>query len=283
MRTVGTDHDKDLEPQRAGASRLSWGALAKTAAAVLVARAAQRVLGRPTRLTRTPEQGRLGGAVTAIPAPRRVERPAAEPRARDQRPPATDKHAPGAAPAPPQGALGTAKTAFKEFGKDNGTLMAAAVAFYILIALVPLVLVGIGIMGYVMADPEAQSKVLDFTARFMPGRSGILRDMVVSATEARQGLAGIGLITLLFTALGGFTALENAINVTWGTPNRNFLMSKLFALGMFVLIGALLILTIGISCVITWARAMPGVSWLGDSWVAAALGFGFLVPYTLYL
>jgi len=138
------------------------------------------------------------------------------------------------------------------------------------------VLVGIGIFGYFMSDPDAQSKVLDFTSRFMPGRSGILNDMVVSAKEARETLAGIGLIALLFTALGGFTALENAINVTWGTPNRNFLLSKLFALAMFVLIGALLILTIGISSAVTWARTMPGASWLGDSWVAAV--FGFTVP-----
>jgi len=169
----------------------------------------------------------------------------------------------------PKGLWPIAKTVFQEFGKDHGTLMAASVAFYLLISLVPLVLVGIAIFGFFMTDPEAQSKVLDFAAGFTPGRSDLLTDMVISAKDARQELAGLGLIALLLTALGGISSLETAVNITWGSPDRHFLISKLFALGMFLLIGSLLVLTIGLSSAVAWARSVPGGSWLSNSWVGS--------------
>jgi membrane protein len=264
------DRNPETEPTERP-HRPGWGELLKAAVVVYVAGAAQRVLSRPVPSPApVPEAGRRGGEVRAIPAGA-FPLPQEHAREEDNRT-ARPSHAEEPAPAP-TGVLAIARATFREFGQDNGTLMAASVAFYLLLSIVPLVLVGIAVFGFFMTDPDAQGRVLEFTNRFMPGRSGILQDMVLSAKEARQGLVGVGLGALLFTALGGFSALETAINITWGTPSRNFLMNKLFSLAMLLLIGSLLVLTVGISSVMAWARTIPGISWLTDNLLAAVLGF----------
>ena len=58
------------------------------------------------------------------------------------------------------GVWAVVKQTYQEFSKDNGTLMAAAVAFYILLSLVPMVLVALALFGWMRrrragANPSA--------------------------------------------------------------------------------------------------------------------------------
>jgi membrane protein len=250
--------------------RVNWGDVLKAFLAVRVATAAERVLSRPARAA-TPESGRLGGEVSGAtlsrPQPGRVE-----PRPRETERPA--------AAGVPQGVVPIAKRTFQEFSGDNGTLMAASVAFYLLLSLVPLALVGIAILGWVLGDAQAQNQVFSFLKGYFPAQFTMLKGLVLQVKESRGTIGLVGLGALLLTATGGFTTLETAINVAWNAPHRNFLLSKLFALGMMLVIGTLLVLSLGVTAIVGWAGHFAALSWLAHNTVAHLLAFVVSIAVT---
>src|SRR5262249_26293623 len=106
------------------------------------------------------------------------------------------------------------KQTYQEFSEDNGTLMAAAVAFYILLSLVPIVLLALSIFGYVLGNAHAHHQVMLFVHQFLPARDpreDVLAGAIEAVQRARSTIGLIGLVSLLLTALGGFQTLETAI------------------------------------------------------------------------
>jgi membrane protein len=255
------------EPQR-----VSWGDVAKAFLAVRVASAAERVLSRPARPRPVPESGWRGGEVSsstlARPMTGRAKGRGSEAA------PATSQAA------LPQGIVPVARRVFKEFGKDNGTLMAASVAFYLLLSLVPLALVGIAILGWILGDTQAQAQVFSFLKGYFPAQYSMLKGLVLQVKESRGTIGLVGIGTLILTASGGFNTLETAINIAWNAPNRNFLMSKLFALGMMFVIGTLLVLSLGVTAIVSWAGNFPSLSWLAQNIVAQILAFVISIGVT---
>src|SRR5262249_36526583 len=107
------------------------------------------------------------------------------------------------------------KLVFREFGKDNGSLMSAAVSFYLVLSLIPLVLVAVSVVGLVLRNSaHAQHAVMQFLGQFVAERRGqeLIQNTIQGIVEKRGLVGGIGLATLLLTATGGFATLETAIN-----------------------------------------------------------------------
>lgn len=189
------------------------------------------------------------------------------------------------------GLLGTAKRVFKEFGEDHGTLMAAAVAFYLMLSLVPLIVVGVAVFAYVMSDVEARRTVIQFASQYVPQQRELLETSIDAVQRSRGTIGTVGLLTLAFTGTSGFATLETAINTTWKAPNRSFLWNKVYSILMMFLIGVLLIASLGVTAVVGWAGAIPGLGWLEYSAVAKTLalvlsvaisGFMFTAIYKFF-
>jgi membrane protein len=176
--------------------------------------------------------------------------------------------------------MAIARQVFREYSADNGSLMAAAVAFYLLLSLIPLVLVGIAILGWVLGDVQAQKQVLQFLKGYFPAQFDLLRGLVLEVKQQRGTIGLVGVGTLLLTATGGFATLETAVNVAWGKPNRSFLMNKLFSLAMLFLIGTLLVLSLGVTTVLQWAGSFPSLAWLASSVVLQVVGYALSIAIT---
>ncbi len=165
------------------------------------------------------------------------------------------------------------KCVYGEFGRDNGPLMAAAVAFYGLLSFVPLVLVAVWALATWQGDSAlAQDRVFTFLDRMLPVERQTLRTLVQDILEQRGAIGLTGLGGLLLTSIGGFSTLESAINVIWSTPRRNVLMNKVFALAMLLVLGALLLASIVFSAAVQWAGALPFLGWLNRTEIVALLG-----------
>jgi len=169
-----------------------------------------------------------------------------------------------------------AKRTFREYGQDNGPLMAAAVAFYLLLSLVPLVLVAAAVIASVLGpDAQLREHVVVFLERFLPGsqfRSEI-RDWLNDLIHSRGQVGLVGLVGLVLTAAGGFATLETAINVAWGTPHRGVIMNKVFALGMVLMIGVLFLLSFLISLALQWADRVPVIHAVASNWGMQLTGY----------
>ena len=140
----------------------------------------------------------------------------------------------------------------EKYGRDDVGGQAAALAYYAIFSIFPLLLVTISLVGF-FVDPshfDVQQQLLSLVG------SPEVRDLITQTLEHfkanRVGAGLIGLGTLLFAATGIFAALDRAFDVIWerrGAEGRNLrqtvasgVLDRLVAFGL-LLGGAALILT----------------------------------------
>ena len=136
------------------------------------------------------------------------------------------------------------KGPFSKFFADRGTHLAAMIAYFALLSLVPLIFCALALLG-IASRPEESDYLVNELRKIFPG---LQVGDIVNAVEAIQNnaltLAIVGGTFLAWTSLSLFSVLESALNIVYGRPNRAFLHGKLLA---FMLTGgAVLTLVIGL-------------------------------------
>lgn len=163
-----------------------------------------------------------------------------------------------------------------EFKRDNGSLLAAALSFYGILSVFPLLLLTVSAAGFFLGQEAALAQVAAQLEAYLGAQAAPLVATLEEVVEARGVVGGVGLLGLLWAGLGGIATLERAINRTRHFPPRGLFRQRLFALGMLVLIGLLIVASIGITSLIAAAEALPGLAWLALPAVTNALGV--LIP-----
>jgi len=151
------------------------------------------------------------------------------------------------------------KEVFHQFGADNASLMAAALSFFTLVSLVPILLVGVALLGYFISSGEAQRRVIDLASNFMPALTASsslkkgLSDFLTSLITGPKATIGIiGLLGLIWSASALFLNLEVALNALLGvTHRRGFIQARLVALGTMLLLAVLLLGSVVITSVMS--------------------------------
>src|SRR5690349_5512805 len=89
-------------------------------------------------------------------------------------------------------------TTIREFGCDNGTLMAASVAFYLLLSLVPLMAVGVSVLASILGGSEGvRDHVLAFLNSYIAKpQQRAVRELLDGLIQNRAGI-GLGGLALL--------------------------------------------------------------------------------------
>jgi len=127
-------------------------------------------------------------------------------------------------------------TTVKEFGADNGRLMAAAVAYSLLFSLFPFALALISIAGFMMSSAEVENQVVTAMGNLIPVARGLIVNTLEGVIQAREATGVIALLALIWSALSFFDALRNSLNHAWGVPNSHtFIKGRLINVGMLVL------------------------------------------------
>jgi membrane protein len=101
--------------------------------------------------------------------------------------------------------------------------MGAALAFYTLLSLMPLLLVTIAIAGLVFGGRAAQTGVLGQIQLLIGAqRAQIVQTLLAGAQNRADGVAAtiLGFLTLMFGATGVLCELRDALNTIWGVPTR---------------------------------------------------------------
>jgi membrane protein len=123
----------------------------------------------------------------------------------------------------------------RNFFRDRCTHLAAMVAYYALLSLLPLLAIALAIIGW-FGRPDDSSTLIHELERIFPGTS--VANLVEIVQRLRQNATALGVIggaSLVWTSLGFLSALESALNIIYGVPNRPFVRQKLF---VFALVGA---------------------------------------------
>ncbi len=135
-------------------------------------------------------------------------------------------------------------------------MQSAALAFYTLFSMAPVLMVSVAIAGAVFGE-EATRAEIQAQVRILAGEesAAVVRQVLDSAARPDlTRLAGlVGAATLLFGATVVFGQLQQALNSVWGVEPRpgslvrNFLKKRLLSLGLVVVIGFLLLVSLVLS------------------------------------
>ncbi|HUZ84218.1 MAG TPA: YihY/virulence factor BrkB family protein [Gaiellales bacterium] len=178
-----------------------------------------------------------------------------------------------------------------KFVADRGPHLAAMVAYYALLSLVPFLFLSLALLG--LAGPvDARSSIVRELSRILPDQSvgDLLHAVQVVQGDART-FGAIGLLGMIWASLGFYSALESAFNVVWDVSNRGFLHQKWVtfvgvAVSLFVLFCSLVLATAATGWVqrhdaglfdIRWAAYAVGIA------VSATGTFTFLSAVYRYL
>ena len=153
------------------------------------------------------------------------------------------------------------KRAYTEANKDNAGIVAAGVAYYAFLAIVPLL--AAMVMGYgLFADPATVASHAEALAGTLPSDAAeLINGQLESAAEAATGAKGLGLLIALGIAIlgarGGANALIKSLNIAYDIEEeRGFVRKNLLALAMTV--GAAVGLIVMV-LVVTAAAAIEGM------------------------
>jgi membrane protein len=117
----------------------------------------------------------------------------------------------------------------RKFFADRGTHLAAMVAYFALLSFVPLVFIALSLFGLAHRADAGDFFVRELKHAF-PGTSldSIIR-LVHRVQDNAATLGIIGGIGLAWSSMSLFSALESALNIVYGLPNRRFLSGKALA------------------------------------------------------
>ncbi|HYE96613.1 MAG TPA: YihY/virulence factor BrkB family protein [Rubricoccaceae bacterium] len=157
-----------------------------------------------------------------------------------------------------------------EVGRDDVASLSAAIAYYTVFSLPPLLVVIVAVAG-VWFGPEAVREALFGEVGSLVGPDGAraLQEMIDQAGQIGEGITGklVGAAVLLFGATGAFAGLQKALNRAWGVepppgvPGKSLfarvrgellgiLFKRLLSFGMVVTFGFLLLVSMVIGAVI---------------------------------
>jgi membrane protein len=149
------------------------------------------------------------------------------------------------------------KDAFQEWQEDEALQLGAALAYYTIFSIAPMLLVVIGVAGLAFGREAVQGQ-LDNQIQGMVGAQGAdaIQTMVANAGRHKDGglwATVIAFVTILFGATGVFTQLQTTLNHIWGVKPKpgqgikGMLRARAAAFGMLLGIGFLLLVSLVVS------------------------------------
>lgn len=146
----------------------------------------------------------------------------------------------------------TART-YQEWTSHDAPTLGAALSYYTVLSLAPLLVVAVAIADVVFRKETVQTRIIEqVTALVGPDGAAVFRTMLAHTQSPKTGLIAsvIGIVVLLFGASGVFGELRKALNRIWDVrpPQssgwRGLLQEQIFSFAMVVGIGFLLLVSL---------------------------------------
>lgn len=153
------------------------------------------------------------------------------------------------------------KLTYQGWKADNASRLSAALAYYTIFSLAPLLIIIIAVAGlFWQSQDVVQSQVMN-QVEGLVGAEGrtFVSDLLTSASSPGRGIFAtiVGLITLIFGALGVFNELHNSLNEIWDVKEeetkgfveavKKVIFGRLLSFTMILGIGFLLLVSLVIS------------------------------------
>ncbi len=146
------------------------------------------------------------------------------------------------------------------WAQDNASLFAAALTYYTIFAIAPLLVIGVAVAGAVFGDAAVQGEIVaEIEGEVGEEAAVVIQDLIANTRESENGLLAtvVSSVLLLFGASGLFSQMQRTLNMIWGlraaptTGILNTLRKRALTFGMVLVVGLLMMLSFATSTVIT--------------------------------
>jgi len=190
-----------------------------------------------------------------------------------------------------KGVIALFKETFTQWLEHKAPRLAAALAYYMVFSLAPLLIIAIAIAGAIFGKDAARGEIVAQINGFVGQNAASVIEKAIS-NASQPDLSNIAslisIAVLLFGASGVFAQLQDALNTIWGVQPRpgrvvrQFISKRILSfvmvvgLGFFVILSLLLTATIS---ALSQLELLPGFPWL---WQFISLAVSFALV-TLFL
>lgn len=165
------------------------------------------------------------------------------------------------------------KETFTEWNNDKASRLAAALAYYTVFSLAPLLIIAIAIAGSVFGEEAARGEIVG-QMQGLVGRDGaeVIQTAIQNANKPNTGSIAsiISIAVLLFGASGVFAQLQDALNTIWevqpkpGLSIINIVVSRFLSFTMVLGVGFLLLVSLllsaGLAALVNFfGHLLPGI------------------------
>lgn len=151
---------------------------------------------------------------------------------------------------------------FKEWNDDKASQMAAALAYYTVFSLTPLLVIVIAIAGFFLGQDAARGEIISQLQNLVGSQGAeVIKTALDNATQpnSNAGLIAslISIAVLLFGASGVFVQLQDSLNAIWNVDPKSTagvkkqVRKRLLSFGGILGIGFLLLVSLVISAVLS--------------------------------
>lgn len=152
------------------------------------------------------------------------------------------------------------RTLFAEAGRqwlaDRAPRMSAALAFYTILSIAPLLVITTAMVGFVLGDEAARGEIV-IQLEGLIGTAGaeVIQTMLQQTHQPRSGIIAslLGIVTLLFGASGVFAELQDDLNTVWKASSQGnqtwwtTVKDRVLSFAMVLFFGFLLLVSLIIS------------------------------------
>ena len=153
------------------------------------------------------------------------------------------------------------KKTFKEWSEDKASRLAAALAYYTVFSIPPLLVVAIGIAALFTDRATVENQLVGQAGSLMGSQGAEAIETILDSAESpgRSELLPtiVGVVLLFFGASGVFTQLQDAMNTIWNVesdPDRGIwgaIKDRFFSFTMVLVIGFILLVSLMLSTLLT--------------------------------
>ncbi len=169
------------------------------------------------------------------------------------------------------------------FNERYGNHYAAAITYFSVLSVIPILMVAFAIVGFVVAGNQAViDQITTGINESVPeGLNQIVNDIVATAIESGGGLGIIGLVLALYSGVGWMSNLRDALTAQWGQQKKQLPIVSKTLKDLAALVG------LGLALVVSFALAAAGsalggtllglVGLAGEGWAQALLRLATIV------
>lgn len=178
------------------------------------------------------------------------------------------------------------KQTFSEWQEDKASRLAAALAYYTVFSLAPLVIIIVGLISFFFDQKTAGQYLVEQTQSLVGQQNGeLIQSIIQNNSRPSSSLIAtvIGVGTLLFGATGVFAQLQDSLNTVWGVaprPDKGFrqiIETRFTSLTVVLGIGFLLLVSLSVSIFLS-ALNNRLFGWIPD-YLAAGQVLNFVVSF----